>query len=77
MKVLKTSDIEVKERSGGLFKGRVTVQPVLEDFNMIHGALERCRGLRGTAATGHDALLLSQGVLIETVYNHGIRTTLR
>lgn len=30
MKVLKTSDIEARERSGGLFKGRVTVQPVLD-----------------------------------------------
>jgi quercetin dioxygenase-like cupin family protein len=36
MKVLKTSDIEAKERSGGLFKGRVTVQSVLdsEDSNL-------------------------------------------
>jgi 4-carboxymuconolactone decarboxylase len=30
MKVLRTSDIEAKERGGGLFKGRVTVQPVLD-----------------------------------------------
>ncbi|MCW5744591.1 MAG: cupin domain-containing protein [Alphaproteobacteria bacterium] len=30
MKVLKTSDIEAKERGGGLFKGRVTVQSVLD-----------------------------------------------
>src|SRR6202000_2543198 len=30
MKVLKTSDIEAKERGGGLFKGHVTVQPVLD-----------------------------------------------
>ena len=30
MKVLKTSEIEAKERGGGLFKGRVTVQPVLD-----------------------------------------------
>lgn len=30
MKVLRTSEIEQKERGGGLFKGRVTVQPVLE-----------------------------------------------
>jgi quercetin dioxygenase-like cupin family protein len=30
MKVLRTSDIEQKERGGGLFKGRVTVQPVLD-----------------------------------------------
>jgi len=30
MKVLRTSEIEQKERGGGLFKGRVTVQPVLD-----------------------------------------------
>jgi quercetin dioxygenase-like cupin family protein len=30
MQVLRTSDIEAKERAGGLFKGRVTVQPVLD-----------------------------------------------
>ena len=30
MKVLRTNDIEQKERGGGLFKGRVTVQPVLD-----------------------------------------------
>jgi quercetin dioxygenase-like cupin family protein len=30
MKVLKTSDIEAKERASGLFKGRVTVQSVLD-----------------------------------------------
>ena len=30
MKVLKTIDIEAKERGGGLFKGRVTVQSVLD-----------------------------------------------
>lgn len=30
MKVLRTSEIEPKERGGGLFKGRVTVQPVLD-----------------------------------------------
>jgi hypothetical protein len=30
MKVLRTSEIEEKERGGGLFKGRVTVQPVLD-----------------------------------------------
>ncbi len=36
MKVLKTSDIDAKERGGGLFKGRVTVQSVLdsEDSNL-------------------------------------------
>jgi len=28
--VLKTSDIDARERGGGLFKGRVTVQPVLD-----------------------------------------------
>src|SRR4029079_16409071 len=28
--VLRTSEIEQKERAGGLFKGRVTVQPVLD-----------------------------------------------
>ena len=33
MKVLRTSDIEEKERAGGLFKGRVTVQPVLDADN--------------------------------------------
>jgi 4-carboxymuconolactone decarboxylase len=33
MKVLRTSEIERKERSGGLFKGRVTVQPVLDSDN--------------------------------------------
>ena len=30
MKVMRTSEIEQKERGGGLFKGRVTVQPVLD-----------------------------------------------
>jgi quercetin dioxygenase-like cupin family protein len=30
MKVLRTSNIEAKERSSGLFKGRVTVQSVLD-----------------------------------------------
>lgn len=30
MRILKTSDIEAKERGGGLFKGRVTVQSVLD-----------------------------------------------
>jgi quercetin dioxygenase-like cupin family protein len=30
MKVMRTSDIEAKERGSGLFKGRVTVQPVLD-----------------------------------------------
>jgi len=33
MQVLKTSDIEAKERGGGLFKGRVTVQSVLDSDN--------------------------------------------
>jgi quercetin dioxygenase-like cupin family protein len=30
MQVLRTGEIEQKERGGGLFKGRVTVQPVLD-----------------------------------------------
>jgi len=30
MQVLRTNEIEQKERAGGLFKGRVTVQPVLD-----------------------------------------------
>ena len=30
MKVMRTSEIEQKERGGGLLKGRVTVQPVLD-----------------------------------------------
>lgn len=30
MKVLRTSEIKEQERGGGLFKGRVTVQPVLD-----------------------------------------------
>jgi 4-carboxymuconolactone decarboxylase len=30
MKVMKTSDIEAQERAGGLFKGRVTAQSVLD-----------------------------------------------
>ena len=30
MRVLKTSDIDAKERGGGLFKGRVTVQSALD-----------------------------------------------
>jgi len=30
MKVLRTNEIEQKERSSGLFKGKVTVQPVLD-----------------------------------------------
>ncbi len=30
MKIMKTSDIEAKERAGGLFKGRVTAQSVLD-----------------------------------------------
>ncbi|HEY2875398.1 MAG TPA: cupin domain-containing protein [Reyranella sp.] len=33
MKVLRTSEIEQKERSSALFKGRVTVQPVLDADN--------------------------------------------
>ena len=33
MQVLRTSEIEQKERGGGLFKGRVTVQPVLDADN--------------------------------------------
>lgn len=30
MKVMRTNDIEAKERGGGLFRGRVTVQSVLD-----------------------------------------------
>ena len=79
MKVLKTSDIESKERGGGLFKGRVTVQSVLdsEDSNLRTNLINFDQGAVNVFHT-HDfdqVLYVTEGEGIIATETEEIRIT--
>lgn len=79
MKVLKTSDIEAKERVSGLFKGHVTVQPILDsdDSNLRTNLINFDRGAVNVFHT-HDfdqVLYVTSGEGIIATETEEIRIT--